>query len=180
MDDIKNLISGLGLVNPLFYQEGEYKSFKTEDDYIIFLFGKKSNEIKDIRQSNIDFKSLEEKYEQFQIKKSINLKDINPNIDLYSKIDGIDKDNYFITSERKYLRANLNNFCNNKKRDNIEDVIYGLFGNYASGKTIFLIYFNYVSPFPSVYFNLKALKDASNTGGFQDLLNNELPNDFIQ
>ena len=174
LEDIKNIILGLNIVNPVYYKEGQYKSFEDDDDYKIFLFGSKINKIKDLKKKEIDFTSLKKNYEEFKFQNSIKLKDINKNISLYSNIDNIGEQNYYITTERNYQKSNLNKFCKNEKRDEIDDVIYGIFGNYACGKSIFLVYFNYVNELPSIYLNLKIMKNSSETDGFQEILNNEL------
>ena len=174
LDDIKNIISHLKIVNPFYLEEGKYKAVKDEDDYICILFGKNVNEIKDIEEKEIDYISLKKEFDKFKINESLKLEDINMNINLYSKIKNIEKENFFVTFERQHLKSNLNQFCKNEKREEINDVVYGIFGNYASGKTVFLIYYNFISEFPSIYLNLKILHDINKTKSFTDLLNNEL------
>ena len=174
LEDIKNIIYGLNIVNPVYFREGRYKSFADDNDYRIFLFGSKMNEIKDFKTKEIDFFSLKKNYEDFKLNNSIKLKDINKNISLYSNVDNIGEQNYFITAERMCQKSILNQFCGVEKRNEIDDVIYGIFGNYACGKSIFLVYFNYINEFPSIYLNLKILKNSSETDGFQEILNNEL------
>ena len=174
VDDIKNIIKGLNMDNPCYYAEGEYKIFETETEYAFFLFNKELSEIKDIKEENVDFENLEKTYKNLQIKESYLLKDINKNINLYSKIDKIGEEKYFITLPRTSLKYKLNYFYEKKKRDVIDDVIYGILGNYASGKSFFLIYYTSRSKFPSVYLNLKILNSLFRTKGFQDLLNEEL------
>lgn len=174
IDDIINIISAFKMTNPRYYSENKYESFNSKHNYIIFLYDKTANEIKDIGIYTINEKELQKIYEQFEIKETIKLGDINKNINLYSKIDNIDKEDFFITGERNLLESRLYLFCENNKRNNINDIIYGMFGNYASGKSFLLMYFNYSSVFPSIYLNLKVLKNASNTHGFTDILNNEI------
>ena len=174
VDDIKNIINGLKMVNPCYFFEGKYSAFKTETDFGKFLFNIKASEIKDVKSENIDFKKLEENYKNICLKDPNKLIDINKNIYLYSKIDGIGTEEYFMTAQRTWQSYELKSFFENKKRDEINDVLYGMFGNYASGKSFFLIYYTYTSNFPSIYLNLKTLKNAFRTKGFSDLLNNEL------
>ena len=174
IDDIINIISAFKMTNPSYYSENKYESFNSKDDYIIFLYEKKTNEIKDIGINTINEKELQTIYDQFQIKETIKLRDINKNINLYSKIDNIENEDFFITSQRNILQSKLNIFCRNNKRNEINDIIYGIFGNYASGKSFFLMNFNYKSEFSTIYLNFKILKNASNTQGFTDILNNEI------
>ncbi len=111
---------------------------------------------------------------EFQTRNSMQLKEINRNINLYSKIDKIGEENYFSSIPRNSLYFDINSFIEKKKRDEVTDVIYGIFGNYASGKSFSLIYYNYNCEFNSIYLNLKALKNALETRGFTDMLNNEI------
>ena len=174
VDDIKNIIIGLNISNPYYLIEGQYIAFKTENDYAKFLFNKYSKEIKDIETEQIDYIELKKDFENFHIKKSNKLLDINKNIFLYSKIDKIGEKNYFMTTSRTSLFITLDDFFLNKNRNEIKDVIYGILGNYGSGKSFFLINYNYKTKSPSVYLNLKALRNAFRTNGFANLLNNEL------
>ena len=98
LDDIKNIISGLKMINPCYFEEDKYNPFQTKDNYLSFLYGEDANEIIDIGKKEIDFSSLRKNYNEFKIKESIRLSDINKNIYLYSKIDNIGKENYFITA----------------------------------------------------------------------------------
>ena len=68
-----------------------------------------------------------------------------------------------MTFRRSALNLILDEFIEKKERNEITDVIYGIFGNYASGKSFYLINYNYISKFPSIYLNLKALKNALET-----------------
>ena len=142
IDDIKNIISGLKMINPCYIFKGEYKPLNSEMYYFHFLYLEEENEIKDVDINSIKFDELENTYKNIEIKKTQILGEINKNIFVYSKIDDIDKENYYITLSRS--------------------------------KSFFLIYFNYFCKYPSVYLNLKALKKAFKTEGFQDILNNEL------
>ena len=137
IDDIINIISAFKMTNPSYYSENKYESLNSKDDYIIFLYEKKTNEIKDIGINTINEKELQTIYDQFQIKETIKLRDINKNINLYSKINNIENEDFFITSQRNILQSKLNIFCRNNKRNEINDIIYGIFGNYASGKSFF-------------------------------------------
>ena len=160
--------------NACYNNNGKYEDFKTDNDYGYFLYEKGINEIKDVKNEQIDFTKLENEYKNFKIEESNLLSKINKNIYLYSKIKGIGKETYFITAPRTLLYYKLNSFYKNKKREEITDLIYGIFSNYASGKSIFLIYYNYTIKFPSIYLNLKTLKNSFRTEHFPDLLNNEL------
>ena len=177
-DDIKNIIAGLKMKNPCFLEKNGYKAFLTDNDYNIFLFDKNMSEIKDVQKEEFSYKTLETNYNQyfkeFQNRESTKLEKINRNLDLYTKIENIKQEDYFITSARSLQFFKLNKFFDNKKRKGITDVIYGMFGNYASGKSFFLMYYNYKAEHPTTYLNLKALKNASQTKGFADLFNNEL------
>ena len=174
LDDIKNIIKGFKMTNPCYLLEGRYTALTCENDYIEFLFENNSNEIKDVEKETIDYTELEDSYKSFNIIDTNILGNINKNIHLYSKIYNIGKEKYYITNSRALLNIKLNKFFASEKRDEINDVIYGIFGNYASGKSFFLIYYNYISNFPSLYLNLKGLKNAFKTKGFSNLLNNEL------
>ena len=176
VDDIKNIINCLNMSNACYFIDGKYVSFKTDNDFACFLYDKGKYEIKDVNNEQIiDFTKLEKEYNDFKIEDSNLLLKINKNIYLYSKIKGIEKENYFITASRASLYYRLNSFYENKKREEeVSDLIYGIFGNYASGKSIFLIYYNYSIDFPTIYLNLKILKNAFRTEHFSELLNNEL------
>ena len=173
LDDIKNIIQGLNISNPHYLKGDTYIKIEKEIDYMIFLLGKEFKEIKDIRSEDIDFTSLEKDYNS-KIESSLKLKNINKNISHYSDINNIEEEEYFITTERNCQRHVLQKFCENENRKEIEDIIYGILGNYACGKSTFLMYFNYTCEFPSIYLNLKVLKNAFKTTGFRDIINNEL------
>ena len=174
IDDIKNIIKGLNMDNPCFCEEGKYQTFGKDIDYGFFLYHTDINEIKDIGKENVSLIDLKKLFDSIQIKDTLLLEDINKNIKLYSKMDTIGKEKYFLTLQRNSLTFLLDRFYDNKQRNTVEDVIYGIFGNYASGKSFFLIYYNYKSEFPSVYLNLKILKSLFRTSKFPELLNNEL------
>lgn len=173
-DDIKNIIFAFGMENACYLQDEKYVSFSSENHYGIFLLNEELSEIKDIQIESIKYTDLKDKYENFQIKNTIKLGEINQNIHLYSKIDKIGEEEYFMTFRRSALNLILDEFIEKKERNEITDVIYGMFGNYASGKSFYLINYNYISKFPSIYLNLKALKNALETRGFTDMLNNEI------
>ena len=183
-DDIKNIISGFQMKKPFYLEKGQYKAFNYDDNYYCFLLNNDINEIKDLFKEKFDFKNTENKFNEyhneFQNKKSVKLNTINRNIYLYSKIDNINEEIFFITQSRSLLFYQLNLFCKNKKRDEINDLIYGIFGNYASGNSFFLMYFNFKSSFPCLYLNLKALKNANNTNSFPDIINNEIMTLFFK
>ena len=175
IDDIKNIIQGLNISNPHYLKDGKYIKMENEVSYSLFLFGQKSKEIKDIKKEEINFESLKMEYNsQVSNKSSLKLKDINKNISHYSAINNIEQDEYFLSFKRIYQEIELGEFCKDERRDAIEDIIYGIIGNYACGISTFLIYFNYICEFPSIYLNLKILKNAFKTEGFQNLLNSEL------
>lgn len=188
IDDIKHIISYLKMENPIF--KDRYNNnirFVSDINYELFLFLDNSNEIKDISNLEIKYESLEKKYKsnfaKFQEKKkksTFNLIDINENINIYTKLDNVDKELYYLSGGRRVLKCELNLFFEKKERKIIENLIYGIFGNYASGKSIFLMYYNYDIEFPSVYLNLKVLKKARGTEGFINLLTSELMNFFFK
>jgi len=174
IDDVEHIISGLNLENACYLHENKYVPLKKESAKAKFLFDRNSNEIKDIGNETIDLKDLKDRYEGFKFQETLRLIDINKNINIYSKIDNIGKQDYFLAQQRTWLSLELDSFNEIKERKDISDVMYGIFGNYASGKSFFLIYYNYTSITPSIYLNVKCLKDASETKGFSDLLNNEI------
>ena len=174
IDDIKNIIIGLKMNNPCYIDKGKYITMNSDYHYSYFLYLEEGKEIKDVDANIIKFDKLENKFKSIVIKDTYILGDINNNINLYSKIDNIEKEEFFFTTSRTRLFTALILFYENKKRDLLSDLIYGIYGNYACGKSFFLIYFNYICEYPSVYLNLKTLKKAFETEGFQDLLNNEL------
>lgn len=173
LDDIINIVQGLNISNPHYLSGDSYIKINKEIDYIIFLLGTQFKEIKDIGNEDIDFTSLSEDYKS-EMNSSVLLKDINKNISHYSNIDKIGEEEYIITNQRNYQYFVLNKFCENENRREVEDIIYGIFGNYACGKSTFLMHFNYTCEFPSIYLNLKVLKNAFKTTGFRDIINNEL------
>ena len=174
VDDIKNIISGLNMENPCFLFRNKYLSLKEELERARFLTKINLKEIKDIGFEEINFDNLKVIYEKFEFKGSLKLKDINNNISIYSKIDNIGEQEYYSSQERTSLGIDLDIFNCNQERKDINDIMYGIFGNYASGKSFFLINYNYISKIPSIYLNVKYLKDASETKGFSNLLNNEI------
>ena len=163
VDDIKNIIFAFGMKNACYLQDEKYVSFSSENHYGLFLMDEELSEIKDIQIESINYINLKDKYENFKIKNTIKLGEINGNIHLYSKIDKIGEEEYFMTFRRSALNLILDEFIEKKERNEITDVIYGIFGNYASGKSFYLINYNYISKFPSIYLNLKALKNALET-----------------
>ena len=186
IDDIKNIIAYLKMDNPTFKDRyNDNIKFINPRDYELFLFTKESNEIKDISDLEIDFLNLEKEYNTnftnfTLIKNAFNLKEINRNINVYTKIDNIDKEQYYLSENRRSLKCEIDKFYENKERNKISDLIYGLFGNYASGKSIFLMDYNYEVECPSIYLNLKILKKARETKGFISLLTSELMNFFFK
>ena len=174
IDDIEHIISGLNMENACYLHERKYIPLKKESAKAMFLFDRNTNEIKDIGNETIDLKELKDRYEEFKFQETLRLIDINKNINIYSKIDNIGEQDYFLAQQRTWLSLELDSFNEIKERKDISDVMFGILGNYASGKSFFLIYYNYTSITPSIYLNVKSLKDASGTKGFSDLLNNEI------
>ena len=188
IDDIKNIIDCFNLNNPCYKDNNKYKKFEADIDYKKFLYNKSSIEIKDVNKYIIDFEKLQKDYkkyyDEYQIESlknySVSLKTINPNIEIYTKIDNIEQENYYITESRNSQTYELDEFYNKTDRNNISNIIYGMFGNYASGKSIFLMHYNFESKFPSIYLNIKALKNSLQTEGFATILNNELMSFFFK
>ena len=141
IDDIKNIISCFKLNNPCYKYENKYNKFESNNDYKKVLYNNKINEIKDINIILIDFEKLKndyennEKYYKNNSKNDfVSLKTINQNIEIYTKIDNIAQENYYITESRNSQTCELDEFYNKTDRNNISNIIYGMFGNYASGK----------------------------------------------
>ena len=181
IDNIKNIISCFKLNNPCYKYENKYNKFESNNDYKKVLYNNKINEIKDVNINLIDFEKLKndyennEKYYKENSKNDfVSLKTINQNIEIYTKIDNIAEENYYITESRNSQTCELDEFYYKADRNNISNIIYGMFGNYASGKSTFLMNYNFESEFPSIYLNLKVLKNSLETEGFTKILNNEL------
>ena len=172
IDDIKNIINYFNMANPCFLAQGEYIPFKTSTRYSRFLNNPEFNEIKDVG-NDMNFLS-EQDYINYKLDDSNKLIDINKNIKFYTGMDGIENQEYFFTNLRSSLNYELDEFYENKRRKGVVDVIYGIFGNYASGKSLFLMHYNYITQYPSIYLNLKALKKSSNTKRFREIFSNEL------
>ena len=172
VEDITNIIKAFKMDNPCFYEYYEYIPLDNYDKCSLFLNEISLNEIKDIVID--DNLSFEDKYNNFSFKESDKLEDINNSIKYYTKMDEIEDETYFYTIPRRGLKSRLNLFYQNKNRKGISDVIYGIFGNYASGKSLFLMYYNYESTNPSIYLNLKALKTSCQTKQFKEIMINEL------
>ena len=119
LDDIKNIIDGFNIENPCFCENGVFIKFSSDNDYKRFLFNKTFNTIKDICKEVNDFTNLETNFnkylEEFQTRKSMKLKEINRNINLYSKIDKIGEENYFLSIPRNSLYFDINAFIEKKK-----------------------------------------------------------------
>ena len=119
IDDIKNIIDGFNMENPCFCENGVFIKFSSDNDYKRFLFNKTFNTIKDICKEVNDFTNLETNFnkylEEFQTRKSMKLKEINRNINLYSKIDKIGEENYFLSIPRNSLYFDINAFIEKKK-----------------------------------------------------------------
>ena len=115
VDDIKNIINCLNMINTCYFIDGKYVAFKTDNDYACFLYDKEINEIKDVKNEQIDFTKLENEYNNFKTVDSNLLFNINKNIYLYSKIKSIEKEKCFITVPRTSLYYRLNSFYENKK-----------------------------------------------------------------
>ena len=160
------------MANPCFLAQGEYIPFKTSTRYSRFLNNPEFNEIKDVG-NDMNFLS-EQDYINYKLDDSNKLIDINKNIKFYTGMDGIENQEYFFTNLRSSLNYELDEFYENKRRKGVVDVIYGIFGNYASGKSLFLMHYNYITQYPSIYLNLKALKKSSNTKRFREIFSNEL------
>ena len=160
------------MANPCFLAQGEYIPFETSTRYSRFLNNPEFYEIKDVG-NDINFLS-EEDYINFKLDDSNKLIDINKNIKFYTGMDNIENQEYFFTNLRSSLNYELDEFYENKRRKGVVDVIYGIFGNYASGKSLFLMHYNYITQYPSIYLNLKALKKSSKTKRFREIFSNEL------
>ena len=181
-EDIKNILAYFKMKNPHYLEKStnKYLSLSSDDDYAMFLLG--DNEIiKDISYSSVNYKNLKKLYknkkEKFKLKKAnkaLYLKEINDNLYNYSKINNLKDEKIFYTKERAQLFVKLDTFFKKDKK------ILGIYGNYSSGKSISLIMYNYYSVYPTLYLNLKALKNSFQTKGFTKLLPNEAINIYIK
>lgn len=181
-EDIKNIIKYFKMKNPQYLDKSTntYKAFSSEDDYAIFLLDQ--NEIiKDISYSHIDYNKLkilyqekENKYKNNDSKIATYLKEINDNIYNYSENNNLKEEKIFNTKGRNAFFLKLKKIFNGGKK------ITGIYGNYSSGKSFSLIIYNKYAKFPTLYLNLKALKNSFQTEGFTEILPNELKNIYIK
>ena len=178
-EDIKNIISYLKMKNPHFYNKstGKYNELKSTN-YSIFLLG--NNElIKDIVYSEIKYEDLKMIYGKKEKnmkkkKKFIYLKEINDNIDLYSKAVGLKNEKIIFTRERHLFKETIQSYYSEKKNK-----MFWIYGSYSSGKSISLIMYNHAFDFPTLYLNLKVIKNSFLTNGYTTILPNEVINIFI-
>ena len=178
-EDVKSIIGYFKMKNPHYYDEkkGKYIKFLPEY-YSEFLLGK-NIKIKDITYSEINYSKLKEKFlqKEINIPKKTNisfLKEISDNIDYYTRIS-VKDEKIFFTKERFHFRQIIYNYYTlNKKK------IHGIYGNYSSGKTISLLVFNYSFDFPTLYLNLKVLKNSFLTDGYTTILPEESINIFVK
>ena len=185
IEDIKNIIAFFKMKNPHYKDTNSDKYFQlTENEYSKFFLGY-NKIIKDFVTSNFDFKKLREIYEEKSKKLGKNkkigedvflLKEINDNIDYYSKVFGLKEEKIFYTRERAYFQEIIKTYYYETKNENI----FGICGNYASGKSISIILFNHSFNFPTLYLNLKVIKNSFETDVFKIILPNEAINMFIK
>ena len=138
--DIKSIICDLQFKNPFYIDEnGKNHPFEYESDLIIFLADDRLKYIKDIQQISIDYNEIKNIFNNNSKKNSIfalNLQEINDNILNYTK-QNIYQEKYYPTKGREIQKGKLESFFYNKKRKDINDIIYGIVGNYAGEKVYF-------------------------------------------
>ena len=178
-EDVKSIIRYFKMKNPHYYDETKGKYIKFLPEYYSEFLLSNNIKIKDIIYSEIDYEKLKEKFsnKEKNIPKKANihlLKEVNDNIDYYTRIS-VKEEKIFFTKERFHFRQILYNYYTlNKKK------IHGIYGNYSSGKSISLLVFNFSFPFPTLYLNLKVLKNSFNTEGYTTILPDESINIFVK
>ena len=179
-EDVKNIIDYLKMKNPNYYDGkiGQYIQL-TPKNYFKFLLSTKDT-IKDITFSEINFKNLEKEYnaKENNIEKKMKIsliKEINDNLDNYLKFSFVKDEKFFFTRERLYFGEDIQDFYTEEGKK-----IKGICGNYSSGKSISILFFNYSFTFPTLYLNLKSLKNSFLTNGYTTILPNEAMNIFIK
>ena len=184
-EDIKNIISYFDMKNPHYKNNDSKKFIELKPNfYRAFLTSQNINVIKDINYSIVDYQELKNIYnrkienlkksEPIQIE-SIKLKDLNDNIEYYSNSLKLQYEKIIYTKERANFMEQIINFY-----ENSENKILNVFGNYASGKTISLILYNSSLEFPTLYLNLKAIKNSFQTSAYTTIFPNEAINMFIK
>ena len=181
--DVKNIINYLKMKNPHYYDNTNGQYIKLTPEYYSQFVLDKKEIIKDITYSEIKYEDLKNIFEAKEIKiqkreKVFFLKDINDNIDYYLKLPEVKEENIFFTRERLYFREVIINYYNNYNTKTKK--IIGVYGNYSSGKSISLLLYNYSFQFPTLYLNLKVLKNCFLTNGYTTILPNEAMNIFIK
>ena len=183
IEDIKNIVKYLKMKEPYYFDEStnQYKKLLTDDDYEMFLLKKENEIVKDISYSSINFIKLEKLYKKKEKKEKNErgkiveyLSEINDNLQYYSKVKKLKNEKVFYTLNRNVLFKSLTIFYKKNKK------ILGIYGNYSSGKSISLMMYNYYSEYPSLYLNLKALKNSFHTKGYTTILPNEAMNIYIK
>ncbi len=186
VEDIKNIVAYFKMKKPHYLDKSSNNYIKLEpDQYSSFLLGN-NDTIKDISYSPIKYEKLKKIYKRKmktftkikgRVKKhAVYLKEINLNLDNYSENSKLKYEEIFYTRERNYFTIKLNEYYFSKENCKI----LGIYGNYSSGKTISLIIHNYYASYPTLYLNLKALKNAFQTNGYTVILPNEIINICIK
>ena len=192
IEDIKNIVSFFKMKNAN-YLYGEFKEFvpfnNLDYNYSKFLLNKGSNIIKDIVFYDINYTDLETIYNKKKslkkndLKKIKVLKEINDNINYYYQkftTFSLENEKIIFSSERTELVNDIYSFYEGHLLKKEKEKIIGLCGNYASGKSISLILLNFSCNFPSLYLNLKVLKNTFQTEAYSKIFPNEVMNIFIK
>lgn len=183
-EEIKNIILYFNMKNPHYMDNRTNKFIELKPSYYgAFLTGK-NYIIKDINYSIVNYEELKDIYNR-KIEKlknndsipieSIKLKSINDNIIYYSNSFQLPEEKIIYSTERASFMEEIINFY-----ENSEKKILNVYGNYASGKSISLILFNYSLEFPTLYLNLKAIKNSFQTSAYATIFPNEVINMFIK
>ena len=179
--EIKYIISALEMKNPCFKDNDKYIHLDIHS--LNYFFCSDIYEIKDM-VTDIDKSQLENNYkeqkEKIEIyrkntKGKLLLNQINNKIASYSrKYTDYFQPFYFTKKRRGFFEKIKYIFWNQKIN------IYGIYGNYASGKSFTLLGLNFFFEYPTIYLNLKTLSIAYGTQGFYDIVFFELLNYYIK
>jgi len=183
-EDIKNIILYLNMKNPHYMKKKTKKFIELKPSYYgAFLTGE-NYIIKDINYSIVNYEELKNIYnrkmenlkkkDSIQIE-SIKLKNLNDNIIYYSNSFKLPEEEIIYTKERSSFMEEIIDFY-----ENSEKKILNVFGNYASGKSISLILYNNSLEFPTLYLNLKAIKNSFQSSAYTTIFPNEVINMFIK
>ena len=183
-EDIKNIILYFNMKNPHYMDNRTKKFIELKPSYYGAFFTGENYIIKDINYSIVNYEELKNIYnrkieylknkDSIQIE-SIKLKDVNDNIIYYSNSLKLPEEKIIYTKERASFMEEIINFY-----ENSEKKILNVYGNYASGKSVSLILYNNSLEFPTLYLNLKAIKNSFQTSAYTTIFPNEVINVFIK